>query len=79
MILQSFSKTVSSAGNLCRRWPQVVLLLLTSLFDGASQALDYVAKKHAGFMLFTIFHSSVRGGPRDLGGPFAYIAALNDS
>jgi len=34
-------------------------LFLSALFDGAAQALDYVGQVNGGYLLFTIFHSSV--------------------
>ena len=37
----------------------VVAMLLSSLGNGAAQALDYVALTQAGIMLYTILHSSV--------------------
>ena len=37
----------------------VRVLLLSALFDAAAQALDYVGQVQGGYMLFTIFHSSV--------------------
>ena len=39
--------------------PMVVAMLLSSLGNGAAQALDYVALSQAGIMLYTILHSSV--------------------
>ncbi len=39
--------------------PMVQYLILSSLASGAAQALDYVALVEGGYMLFTIFHSSV--------------------
>lgn len=43
------------------RWhqSQVAYLLLSSMGNGAAQALDYIALKEAGVVLYTIFHSSV--------------------
>lgn len=43
------------------RWTLPVLraLFLSALFDGAAQALDYVGQVNGGYVLFTIFHSSV--------------------
>ena len=37
----------------------IKVLLLSALFDAAAQALDYVGQVQGGYMLFTIFHSSV--------------------
>mmetsp|Transcript_29124 Transcript_29124/g.37579 ORF Transcript_29124/g.37579 Transcript_29124/m.37579 type:complete len:384 (+) Transcript_29124:117-1268(+) len=34
-------------------------LLISALFDGCAQALDYVGQVNGGYMLFTIFHASV--------------------
>ena len=39
--------------------PVVQLLVVSALFDGGAQALDYVGQVNGGYMLFTIFHSSV--------------------
>ena len=46
-----------SSGRWTRR--MVLYLMLSSLGNGAAQALDYVALKEAGVVLYTIFHSSV--------------------
>mmetsp|Transcript_57317 Transcript_57317/g.125545 ORF Transcript_57317/g.125545 Transcript_57317/m.125545 type:complete len:367 (+) Transcript_57317:28-1128(+) len=37
----------------------VLALLASAVCDGAAQGLDFIAYQEAGFMLFTIFHSSV--------------------
>jgi drug/metabolite transporter (DMT)-like permease len=39
--------------------PVIFAVLAAALFDGSAQALDYVAQVEGGYMLFTIFHSSV--------------------
>ena len=43
------------------RWsrPAVIALVLSAIFDGAAQAMDYVGQMEGGYTLFTIFHSSV--------------------
>lgn len=39
--------------------PVLVVLVVSALFDASAQALDYVGQVKGGYMLFTIFHSSV--------------------
>lgn len=40
-------------------WPVLRLLFLSALLDGAAQGLDFVGQLNGGYLLFTIFHSSV--------------------
>ena len=35
------------------------MLVVSSVFDGLAQGLDFVGQVNGGYMLFTIFHSSV--------------------
>eukprot|EP00943_MAST-04B_sp_MAST-4B-sp1_P000005 g5.t1 len=37
----------------------IVMLVLSSIFDGLAQGLDFIGQVQGGYMLFTIFHSSV--------------------
>ena len=39
--------------------PVVLMLVVSSVFDGLAQGLDFVGQVNGGYMLFTIFHSSV--------------------
>jgi len=39
--------------------PVLQLLFISAIFDGGAQALDYVGQTNGGYMLFTIFHTSV--------------------
>ena len=39
--------------------PVLIVLVISALFDGAAQALDYVGQVQGGYMLFTIFHATV--------------------
>eukprot|EP00942_MAST-04A_sp_MAST-4A-sp1_P000141 g141.t1 len=37
----------------------ILMLVLSSIFDGLAQGLDFIGQVQGGYMLFTIFHSSV--------------------
>ena len=37
----------------------IVMLLLSSVFDGLAQGLDFIGQAKGGYILFTLFHSSV--------------------
>jgi drug/metabolite transporter (DMT)-like permease len=39
--------------------PALVMLVLSSVFDGLAQGLDFFGQSRGGYILFTIFHSSV--------------------
>lgn len=53
----AFSKTNFMEGAWSK--PVIAILLLSSICDGIAQALDFVGQVEGGYMLFTIFHSSV--------------------